>query len=166
MTKSTVETNKSFTKANAARKRVLIAKDVLIQIEQGKYNMTQGEYFRPQVYEYDALINQQTINEMPPCKVCGIGAAFCSALRLGNDFSKRAGSVDSTVMREEMLYRYFEPAQVDAIEYAFEGWSGLPHCQPFYYKFKDYSNKNAVAEAIFRNIIKNKGVFKPETDLI
>lgn len=191
------ERNRKFKRLTPAGKRVAIAKDVLAQLNAKMILARSGVYFSSKPVEellntyesvsgswnYDSrqdklkaeLEDTQLCDvlEGQKCTVCGIGAAFVSAVRLGDDLTVPNAGTDDGSMRE-YLVRYFEPEQVGAIESAFEeecfmsvavGW-GVTTAQ---YDLEtraiafgqQYRSDAKRLRAIFENIIANKGTFVP-----
>lgn len=152
-------TTEEFNKLSKLQQRVAIAKDVVAQVGAEKYIAAKGTYYSPSEFP-TYRINQETALAVKACHVCGLGAMLVSAVRLGNEF-------DSTQsFMEALLPRFFSRSQRDLIECAFEGWNAEQTTQrvPFAKTqkfFKKNPNSNKRLAAIFRNIIKNKGTFKP-----
>jgi hypothetical protein len=162
--KQILKRNAAFLKANKARRRVLIAKDVLAQLELGKYQLQSTYLVVPSGF-YDGMLNQQVMEQIPNCNVCGIGAAFCSALRLGNDFEMPIRGIERFEI-STYLEKYFDVGQINLIEAVFENFSRINCKNAIWRESKlrgadgSYGRKN-VAVAIFQNIIDNKGTFRP-----
>jgi hypothetical protein len=172
---------KPFNSLNVAQKRIAIAQDVLLQIKLEKYNIMEGTWAEFQ--DDDDLINDLSLQfrqdilrggivtfkiPQPVCNVCAIGAACCSALRLGN-VDVLESDTDEGDMRK-VLKKYFGIKQMGLIESCFEQrlagdckFGNLSKKESdrallFSRKFDDQTDR---AIAIFQNIIQNKGVFKP-----
>lgn len=176
--------NKAFDKATPAQKRVIIAEDVIIQLSSKRLKAEAGIYFDSKAiqnklndvggeFELQGLIKETT----EPCKVCGIGALFaCEVIR--NDNFKVNGSDEIAYdihadNIKDRLKGIFNGDQLDLIETAFEkrvindnrlleGWHGNTELADIAIDFgrKYESDKNRLI-AIMKNIIKNKGTFKP-----
>lgn len=161
--------NKAFHKSSKKKQRIAIAKDVLAQLKAKKYVAKTGDYVRSNyLSELDRSnkldLQKALLDKAPECTVCGLGAAFCSMARLGdrvqlNDVNKI----------HEVLEPIFGMHQVELIEHAFEGMcidisndylsdKEESSCERFCNKRPEKAKRLA---AIFRNIIKNDGVFKP-----
>lgn len=172
--------NAAFHRMSNKRQRVAIAEDVLAQLKLKKYLATPGTYVRSDKLEdiidgvWDAekgetvgALDLQTalLSKSPDCNVCGLGAAFCSMARLGDQ---------AELSDVENIHEHLEPIfgmhQIALIEFAFEGEDAggtaednlsekeTDACYRFYDKRPDEDKRLA---AIFRNIVKNDGSFKP-----
>jgi hypothetical protein len=165
--------NKKFHKLSRRKQRLAIAEDVLTQIKAKKYVANKeayvilGKTFWKKSKSERQDLQKHLLSEDSGCRVCGLGAAFCSMSRLGDivtldDGNKRAihGS----------LQRMFVDYQLALIECAFEGVQTRPISCPlskkdeslawrFFDKYGGDHDKRLAA--IFRNIIKNDGTFKP-----
>ena len=124
---------------------VLVAKDVIAQVESGRYSPTKGHYFnltRGFAYtcreeytllekaEKEGLDVKENFHLIPKgCTACAIGATILSCTHLGNklkfsDLGLGSASVtdlDKTSIRE-LLASVFSPEQLLMIETAFEGY--------------------------------------------
>lgn len=154
----------------AAQKRVAIAKDVIKQIKVRKLIISTGQFC--DIYDDGCpyrLGKKELLRKMPVCHVCAIGAAIVSGIRLFNQLEIVDRDIDGN-SQEDMIKKFFSPKQAALIEQAFElgnGWyddtfsykdKGRYTAVAFGEKFKDSKDR---AVAIFKNIIKNKGVFIP-----
>jgi hypothetical protein len=169
--------NAAFHKLSKRQQRIAIAKDVLSQLRLRKYKVKTGVYFRSDVlsnYFFEGGVymaspkppmDLQTclLTKNPQCTVCALGSAFTSLSRLGDEveFAQRERPHAS-------LFPIFGEKQVHLIETAFEGlevsWYKLSQKQlrkaySFFKKYEPSANKRLAA--IFRNIIRNEGTFKP-----
>lgn len=174
--------NAAFSRMPNHRKRMAIARDVLAQIEAKRYLAKTGSYvvsrgLNERVYgdvhsvrtdEHGRAIPQMSLQEAlledaaAQCNVCALGSAFCSMARLEGGLTLR-----QVCGIHETLTPIFGQNQVALIEYAFEGCysgSGLiltsaenEQCSRFHDKYDDDSKR---LEAIFTNIVRNKGTFK------
>lgn len=174
--------NAAFHKMSNKKQRMAIAKDVLAQLKLKKYVASPGHYvYSSKLNELENLHNtanyraddmvqafdfqKALLVNAPECNVCGLGAAFCSMARLGDDLT-----TDDANDIHEVLSPIFGRTQVALIEYAFEGWDvngdasenltdhQMDKCTHFYGK---HSNDDKRLGAIFKNVIKNNGKFKP-----
>lgn len=176
--KMIAKNNEAFKKANAAEKRVLIAKDALALIAEKKLIPQSGVYvwsgpkFRGMI---ERKGTQKALQQMPePCKVCGIGALFVSQVRYDDHFeaatwgsglhisaATRSSNPerDGNEMMRFKLAKFFPQQQ--QIEASFEGAN-------------DYRRKRGILNnrawpvpaederalvSILKNIIRNKGRF-------
>jgi hypothetical protein len=157
-------------KLTKSQMRVAIAKDVLKQIKAGKFRITVGRFaVLPGGSE---TYGKKELRKMPVCNVCAIGAAIVSGIRLFNEIE----ITDSCINNKEsweMIQKFFSPTQAIKIENAFEQGSGCYSRSNWDWTGPDvntdkavdfgesFQNKTARAYAIFANIVKNNGEFKP-----
>lgn len=165
--KTIKQRNAAFMKSNKARRRVMIAQDVVAQVESNRYEMRSMYLSIPSIASYDVTLNQALVEKTPKCRVCGIGGAFVSTLRLANRFECPLSHID----RDEMvkyLRGYFDRDQIDLFEAVFENHSTLTNSQN---DWRDVNSKPPgmlfydrayLAKMMFQNIIDNKGTFIPE----
>jgi hypothetical protein len=176
--------NKKLTKAEM---RIAIAKDVIAQIKAKKYNPTNGVWVVSdcgQEYddwlltaasscEVDVQVYTKNINK---CNVCALGSLFVSAV---NKYNNVYGTFDSvstyevfssigTEEKKSPLLRYFSSSQLQLIEFTFEGGMGAFYfydnsstAERAYAFYEQYPDDKDRLIAIMKNIIKNKGIFKP-----
>lgn len=167
------KTNARFAAMTPAQKRMAIARDAMKQIEAKKYVIKRNRYLDlPQVGGYaglaDALFNQETLKTVQ-CRVCQVGACLASAIRLFNKIqTKCIGSESREITR--LLSEWFEQDQLALMEVAFEGYgANLIRFENTTEEEKEravkynenYADEEKRSLAIFRNIIKNRGAFKP-----
>jgi hypothetical protein len=155
--------SKALAKANArfkalpkAKQRVAIAKDVLLQLKLKKIVATPGTYCKSSNLSLRQTPDLQKAllkYKNATCNVCGIGAAFLSMARLGDD----AALGDDY---HHKLQRCFSQRAISNIETAFEGWYSETDqkARAFYQLYPDATDR---LTAIFENIIKHKGNFVP-----
>ena len=173
-----------FSRLSAAGKRVAIAKDVLAQIKKHQFLISRGEWCEfgeLPVIEAKPVFNQSFLLKgkkieiaVPKCNVCALGAAMCSSVRLGNVAELEKSSSETDV--QDQLSRYFSGKQMEMIEACFErrinegdelcdfgsGEEMTPSEEKSIEKFAGkYDGDKSRAVAIFKNIIKNNGQFKP-----
>jgi hypothetical protein len=169
--------NKVFHKMSKKQQRLAIAKDVLAQLRAKKYQARPGTYADSEVMNViDANtygnfdLQQCLLSKNPECEVCALGASFVSLSRLGD-------KVDWSLSQapHSSLDPIFGKKQVQLIEAAFEGWEpdrdeegnwitdpytgATEATYNFCNKYELDANKRLAA--IFKNIIKNDGVFIP-----
>jgi hypothetical protein len=175
------QSNRRFERATAAEKRVMIAKDAIKQIEARKFIPRSGTYFRchRHLQSGEPLQGQLTGPEAPACTVCGIGAAFVSAVRLFNRFDVPSGESEyiwDTDFRD-FLRKYFSDTQTYLIEAAFERdvvagpgtwdsperikFESTPTVKAAIAFGKAYAVDRNRLLAILRNIVKHRGTFVP-----
>lgn len=154
------KSNKAFHRMSKKNQRIAIAKDVLLQMKMKTYVASPGEYIWSSYFSADdspTELQKCLLTKFPACHVCGIGAAFLSLARLGNE-----------VCLKDEFYVKLDPIfgipQRTLIERTFEGWYDCAEeCQKApHMKFnRKYPDDDKRLAAIFRNIIRNDGVFKP-----
>ena len=178
-------------KLTKAEKRVAIAKDVLKQLKTERYVATSGVYLESSNDFHkasDAADAKEVLAKVEKCLVCAIGSMFMSAIgkfnncTIGDVFAplgtgyyaserplKREGSDKPTTLHEH-LEKYFTAPQLGLIECWFEGQSNYDMFvkTAFLYgsqaavNFKQkYEDDNDRLSRIMKNIIRNKGTFKP-----
>lgn len=164
-----------------AEQRVAIAKDVIKQIKEQKLIVRCGRY-AALLHAFDlpngpvvgGKFSQQTLlREDVRCEVCAVGAAIVSGLRLFNGASfDIIWSPDGEGAADKA--HWFSRSQTALIERAFEKKAAciiancLPDCAPtgellervLAFKRRYRSPRKRVL-AIYRNIIRNNGEFKP-----
>ena len=164
------KSNKKFRAMTAAQKRVAIAKDVIAQIKCGKFSINAG--FFGTIHGADGsrtgdAADQKFLKskQFTSCEVCAVGAAIVSGIRLFNKVQINDGEI-TCGSAMGLATQYFTEQQVRLIENAFEMGNG---------NFADYSDDYIAAIefgenyeededraiAIFTNIIRNKGTFRP-----
>ena len=176
---------KEFNQLSAPEKRILIAKDVIKQIELKRYLAKSGSYIElPYTGKYRTLYNtnldiKQNFEEIDNCEVCAMGACILSLTKIKNklNFSDIGGTVTSLNKEKvkSLFNKTFTPRQLLMIETAFEkGTTGDKLGREFYnhrltldeiFKClnyaKKYSSSKSLLIAIMQNIIDNKGMFIP-----
>lgn len=112
--------NRIFKKATPAEKRIIIAKDVIAQIELGKYIPETGSYCKSRNIKRGVDLQSIIIEPKFKCSVCELGGLFTSLIRIKDNFtSTLAGEVDNSLIFEELI-NYFSGKQISLIESAFE----------------------------------------------
>ncbi len=169
-----------------AEMRVAIAKDVIAQIKAKKYNPMQGCWVE-QVDgpDYDDWLFEKAENckvdvqvytkSIKKCNVCALGSLFVSAV---NKYNNVYGTFETVSTMEVFdfketnnnspLLRYFTINQIKLIEHTFEGGVGAVYFDddhPMFYKssafYSQYPDSKDRLLAIMKNIVENKGTFKP-----
>lgn len=174
-----------------SEKIVAIAKDVIKQIHNDKLKyIGGGGYFTTKdlvlPLDDDAQCHIDKI-QSKSCGVCALGAAFISYIRLYDnvkirDIARSCNLIESDYLRPspDVLFKHlvkiFSRSQLNLIEAAFEKrWIGGTRALDYYgneintpsyaYRAKAINFTTGTPKerllAIMRNIIKNKGVFKP-----
>lgn len=157
----------NFDKLTPEQKRVLIMKDVLLQIEAGKYLPSQGLYFIPLDGPSPTNVDQTKVKELGTCFTCALGASILSALRLFNGitlYSQKPG--DNYYDTLSGIQKWFSREQADLIETYFECFTNrtvndYPRTMNMIAFIKKYPTPTERLRAIAKNIIRNKGTFIP-----
>lgn len=176
--------NRQFEDADKANKRMMIACDVLRMIRNQSLYPEQGTYITAFFGEFDLL---KTVSSKT-CQACALGSMFvsfvlrrkCEGVRFiyyPQEYCSCIGG--ETVVQH--LSKYFSKRQLILIESAFEcgdvvviNTPASAECQLTIKNLPkkkdvqkaisfgcDYPNDFARLEAIMKNIIQNKGTFKP-----
>ena len=154
-----------------AEKRVAVAKDVIAQLNRGKLTATTGLYFEAKNCDksFDGEVQlQEVLKHIPKCEVCAKGALFVGMINKYNDFTinvdyytnyPKASQITSCVNIHfyDKLKTLFTEKQLTAIEVYFEGWRRVK--APSFYEKNPNAKKRMIL--IMKNIIQNKGTFKP-----
>ncbi len=158
--------NKRFAKATKVQQRLMIAKDALKQLKCGRFFAACGTYFEAPA-DAHCTVDLQThlLTKDVTCRVCAKGAMFASKAICGNEVKLTAASYGFDAQEETCVAELgcFSTSQLSRIEIFFEGWAGdagylKNKCRKFYGKYPDNAVRMA---AIMKNIIANKGTFKP-----
>lgn len=130
--------NKRFAEANDAQKRVMIAKDALAQINEGRFIPKTGSYCRisSTAVKKSLKVGVKDLreaylgNNINNCKVCGIGALMVASILFNNNVavdsyihytSQGWGSPnDNNNEASNGIRKYFSHEQLRLIEHAFE----------------------------------------------
>lgn len=149
--------------------RVAIAKDVLAQIKAKRFKIINATYWKVKGANDSQRINQDfLIEKKPVCKVCALGSAVISGIKLFNEVetSDNSGNDGETT---KILGKWFSESQMALIEDAFEGpydsntcllSDNNPNEEAVAFGCQ-FPNRTDRAVAIFKNVIKNNGVFRP-----
>lgn len=171
--------NDKFNSLSKAEQRVLIARDVLTEIKAEKYIPKTGSYIKEMKVKgfipYGANSIQKHFDEIT-CNCCALGACLLSTTKFKNKLEFNDVSyITSSDSQWGLLNDTFSGEQLTMIEYAFEKeHSGTRVGESRFRNFLDKGTENACVEfgcrfsdssdrmiAIMKNIIKNKGEFKP-----
>lgn len=156
---------KVWKKATPAQKRVLIAEDVLRQIDAGKMKATRGIYVSGKSLSSPVMPHLHGMRErfltLPDCRVCAHGALIVSCTLYANKATLRDNEDEFRDTSRHMsfangLEKVFSRQDRRTIECHFEGW-GNSGCA----WGNRYRTARANLSAIMKNIIKNKGEFIP-----
>lgn len=179
---------KEFNKLPKAEQRVLIAKGALKQLKTDVYN-TSHTFLHIELAkepeENESLQEYLEPSNIEECNVCALGALMVSSVRKKNNlfYSQYYMSVKPHNQHDgygSVLTKVFSLKQIILIENAYEMGTGAYNTSPNIgygllgcYKKDDRILQKAIAfgkayeddtermEAILKNIIKNKGSFKP-----
>jgi hypothetical protein len=165
-------------KLTPAEMRVAIAKDVIKQIKAKRMRIISGAYVR-QVFGQSEFIDQETCTSKRfQCNVCAIGAGIVSGVRLFNEVQEHTGTMGIETA-QRLIRKWFTLRQAILMESAleYESSRALLHSYRYNAKFKKgelnkademyydlfdrYPHMEDRVIAIYRNVIKNKGDFKP-----
>lgn len=173
--------NKLFIKASPSEKRIIIAKDVINQINLGKYISKSGvycEFNKSIIGDLQKHLLKPSVN----CKVCAIGSLFSSSIRINDKYkiSSSCQNIDNYPMMDELL-KYFSEEQLHLIEKAYESWKNSILCTTKEINASNYRDRKKLTStsslrneeeykklnkeallSIMLNITKNKGTFRPE----
>ena len=168
VTKKTLQKrNDKFKALTNKKKRLAIAKDVILAVNQEKFIPKEGYGYYTLEGEkanedgeisYDAgddVEVQGLLNDGMKCNCCAMGAVLMSKIRLGNDctLGKLEHSSDSFIIRE--LEGIFSRHELRTMEHVFEGEGDFSEME-FY---KRYNNAYDRLIAIMENVIENDGEF-------
>lgn len=176
-----------FSKLSKPEKRVAIAKDVLSEMKR-KYIPVAGVYIHYMEFikgvedsDMESQDIQSNFKKIKECNVCALGACLMSATKFANklNFCDIGDSVEhlNNDKVKKLFNSLFTPLQLLMIEIAFEGNGGgdrfavdvfgldkyefidiVNECDSFHQRYKNDRNRMT---AIMKNIIENKGEFKP-----
>lgn len=170
---STPLTPAQFNRLSKRKKRMAVVADAIAQIKAGHYRSKRGTYAET---DGSCSIEQKnlTSQEPPRCTVCGTGALLVSIVRFANKFDEYAAATGQLIRRLSPLFTQLELSVVEA---AFEktntpnlgrtafSWGGqwapdelLRRARKF---GRRYSTDKKRALGIFRNMLRNHGIFKP-----
>lgn len=189
MTKQQIKVREAkFKAANAAQKRILVAKDVLAQVKSGKLTAKTGNWLTvhgvpdTQMDEHGEPIGSMREALVHPevnCTACALGGLFMSCTLFNNkvEFKDYEHEDIGDLISEgehfkNKLDTVFCRTQLKLIETAFElgnGWFGerstgkeLTESQRQARAFgEQHMDPSDRLVAIMKNIIKNNGTFKP-----
>lgn len=186
---STKAKNKRFWALQKRDQRVAVARDVIELLESKKIIAERGTYVKINTHEDIQNQKMDTLLAKPDitCICCGLGALFTGVVDMGDkvnvsDVFKNeewwgrsefyGNQIDDSKMREK-LREVFSPDQLGLIESAFEGKlfrDNEGKTSPEFEKLrrfatafgKRYKNDEERMKAIMKNIIKNRGTFRPD----
>lgn len=177
----------SFNKQPKNIQRMIIAADVIIQIEAGRYIPKSGvylgvlspggDYIAPKFYR-SSKKNKKVAAIIKDCYVCEVGGLFLSSVSLNNSFSGVLDSIYSRITDDgklkNHLKKYFSKEQLNDIEEAFEWNDNIDNY--FEERAKYFHNQKTIRNRryrsrfnldddkdamihILKNLIRNKGFF-------
>lgn len=177
--------NKRFWALPKSEQRIAVAKDVIKQLSTPLFKATSGNYFKvtnlkgfikeppSKMDELLSLFKRKKVQ----CNVCGIGACFAGLVRLGDKvlsediFGINISNYDggNSFEMRILLRKVFTSEQLTLIECAFERETIHEDNTTVLYQKKykaaefgrQYKLDKGRLIAIMKNIIKNKGTFKP-----
>jgi hypothetical protein len=170
--------NKAFEKLGRRDQRIAIAKDVISLLKAEKiqpastYLNIQSEHIQDcydnNGHPLDKLDEIQAgviLEQLPSCKVCGIGSLFVAAIRKHdkmtfNDLLADYEACDTRDMQTDYLKRWFDSDELDSVEEYFEQEND-EYITPENSPIKAEYDKSKRLVMIMENIISNKGHFKP-----
>jgi hypothetical protein len=166
-----------FSKLSKQEKRIVILKDALSHLKAGRMRAHKGSIikiddgnFGTGIQKFCGIELQQVIKSNP-CRVCQRGAILFSMVwRMDNyiidetDMGVRVSESEATP--NKFVEQLFMQKQLAMMEAAFEGDYGYGLTEDVLHKcFRFYDNHYGAPEdrmeAILKNAIKNKGIFKP-----
>ncbi len=174
-----------FNKLSPAKKRMVIAQDVLDRIELKQLSAINNitiadEGYNDSVFVPSAIrdkpLQEQLCNINLRCEACAKGSLFLAFIGISNNFPVEKGNFKQIYISTDIddghlaeLVKIFDAEQLDAIEVAFEGevfnWTRISDTLKTkalkFYKRNNKINPNVILIAICKNIIKNNGTFKP-----
>lgn len=116
--------NAHFNALSGPQRRVAIAKDVISQLDAGKYITSSSCYF----FTKGGTGDLQVVLEEHSCHVCAIGGLLASRARLGNNVTFPDGQVSREAV-VKFLSRDFSKRMLDVLEGFYENGSGLARAE-------------------------------------
>ena len=123
--------NNLFMRSSPAKKRVMIAQDIIEEIRANKYIANTGSYIGNvtgtenfNVHMSKRMDVQEHFDQIESCSVCALGACLMSATKFANHI-KFSDILDKRVLDQinrprQLLTSLFDPEQLLLIEIAFE----------------------------------------------
>lgn len=168
-----------FEKLSKSEKRVLIAKDVIKALNMRKLVAQHGTYMRvddPKL-KRTVLGNKQlsdvfdkATKKKDSCHVCALGACFVAGVQrfnnvvatdIGYSAKTEIDDLNNDDTMRDFLVDYFSMEQLHLIENCFES-SDAMELAPSGEDWKPKLEGTERMIAIMKNIVKNKGTFKPK----
>lgn len=172
--------NRRFAKLNRGRQRMAIAQEVIDLEARKMMAIETGIYCHPYNRRYSDKMDQLTVLDPQfECRVCHLGGAVIAAMRLGNRFEGTANQI--TRRMRTVIQKWFGERQAALMEVAFEGnitnginaaRSGQNRILPDsaarraldFWEIYDHRPDRERSVAIWQNVIRNKGLFRPELE--
>lgn len=166
------KTKKTFSRLTKAQQRVAIAKDAIEQLKARRFVASPGSYIRDKIRDgANRSISQETVGgrTFRPCRVCMIGQAIVSGIRLFNKLEVESCEVSGSGLHHE-LKRWFTSSQAAMLEVAFEKrnvgyrmhtWTDEYSAAVNFGHHNKCRTPYSLSIAIWKNVIKNNGTFKP-----
>lgn len=182
--KALKESEAAFKRAPAAKKRVMIAKDVLLQLKLKKLIARSGVYVAPGgLNDWGERLNVEgaptdfrefmvaPVTPAAQCTACALGSVFACAVKFKNEVTtlEAAEVYSDDLAIKGYLDRIFCKEQLELVECAFERSDacadGGRHASDAAQNAVAFGRKHGSDEkrmiAIMKNIIKNEGEFVP-----
>jgi hypothetical protein len=146
------ERNKWFNSLSRNVQRVEIAKDVIAQLNAGKYRAINMNYFMASGRVEEGASLQEVV-ENNDCSMCAMGAVFASKCRLGNDAVMKKGynsyyhevaQVTKITNPEEYVGDIFEEEQLRLMEVAFEGFDAAEYFEKWYGNYDEETDQTSI----------------------
>lgn len=134
-------TTKQFNRLSKAKKAVLVAEDILLQLTTEKYIANTGTYIMIEKSEFELNVEKEddiksNFDKINHCEVCALGSVLLSCTKMGNlltfnDINIENSSIDSINNNnvKKLLSSVFDTHTLLLIETAFEGY------EPFEYAY-------------------------------
>lgn len=167
----------ALTNKHKAQRRVMVARDVIKQLDMKRYVGMRGVYVHAAQgiddQPIDVLLPAQPIaKRIKRCEVCALGAIFVSYARKLNEVEATIGGRRGLHFDQHRgpMYDLFTGPMLSNIEAAFEGWlvSGVLGKRPdttFVALRERVPDDSERLRMIMQNIIDNDGTFVP-ADLV
>ena len=181
--KSIERSNSKFLKMTPAKQRVQIAKDVIaalkakrLEAEHQTYLQVGGYITENRILENESDSFKDTLKTIPTCTVCAKGAIFtCTVARKNKvtneqamsqnwDCDSLSKSLKGTFSAHQLrlIETEFEDDDIDGFGDAIARIAGAREIRPVMELHELFNNAEDRMIAIMKNIIANKGTFKPK----
>lgn len=176
--KEKVYTVEEFNALPKDKQKVIIAKDVIAQLNANKYVASKGNWIKALVGHNLEGSVRDNFDEIESCTVCALGACLLSAVKYKNelefsDLNNNSFTQNSKVAN--LFTSIFTPSELKIIEGAFEGGNNAYTKMSFkvtapkttgeeltkFHKFyNSYENDDQRLRALMQGIIDNNGEVK------